>query len=125
MPSFLSPAWLEQLTALAGGDQVGSGGTVVQHVVTGGPEGDVAFVLEIEGSCVRAQPGHDDRALVTLTESWDTAVRLHRGELTAREAFLGGLIRVRGDVRRMVTAADGLAALAPAMAALRERTVGV
>ena len=125
MPSFLSREWLEQLTALAGGEHVGPDATVVQHLVTGGPDGDVAFVLEIEGSCVRARPGHDARALVTLTESWDTAARLHGGELTPRDAFLGGLIRVRGDVRQMVQAAAGLSALGPAMAALRERTVGV
>jgi hypothetical protein len=125
VPSFLSPSWLEQLTVLAGGDEVGPGATVVQHVVTGGPDGDIAFVLEIDGGRVRAQPGHDERAVVTLTEDWDTALRLHRGELTARQAFLGGLIRVRGDVRRMVPAASGLAALAPAIATLRERTVGV
>jgi hypothetical protein len=62
--------------------------------------------------------------VVTLTEAWDTAVRLHQGDLTAREAFLGGLIRVRGDVRRVLQAAAGLSSLGPALSALRERTVG-
>jgi len=125
VPSFLSPSWLEELTALAGGSEVGPAATVVQQMVTGGPDGDVVFTLEIEGGRVRARPGPDARAVVTITESWDTAARLHRGELTAREAFMGGLIRVRGDVRRMVEAATGLAALGPALAALREDTVGV
>lgn len=125
MSSFLSPPWLDQLTVLAGGDDVGPDATVVQHVVTGGPDGDISFVLEIDAGHVRARTGRDERAVVTLTETWDTARRLHRGELTARQAFLGGLIRVRGDVRRMVEAASGLSALAPAMAVLRERTVGV
>jgi len=121
---FLSPAWLEQLTALAGGDDVRPDATVIQQVVTGGPSGDIAFVLEVDGGRVRARSGRDARAVVTLTEAWDTAVRLHRGELTAREAFLGGLIRVRGDVRRVIEAAAGLSSLDPATAALRERTVG-
>ena len=125
MPSFLSSSWLDELTALTGGDEVGPDATVVQHVVTGGPGGDVAFVLEVEAAHVRARPGRDDRAVVTLTESWETAVCLHRGELTARQAFMGGLIRVRGDVRQMVEAAAGLAALGPAMTTLRERTVVV
>ena len=123
MSSFLSPAWLEQLTALAGGDEVGPDATIVQHVVTGGPSGDIAFLLEVDRGRVRASPGTDARAVVTLLQSWDTAVRLHRGELSAREAFLGGLIRVRGDVRRMTEAAAGLSALAPALATLQERTV--
>lgn len=122
MPSFLSPAWLEQLTALAGGHSVGPAPTVVQQVVTGGPDGDIAFVLEIDHGRVRARPGREDRAVVTLTESWDTAVRLHRGQVTARQAFMGGLIRVRGDVRMIVDAAAGLDSLAPALGMLREDT---
>ena len=124
MPSFLSPEWLEQLTALAGGDDVGVAPTVVQQVVTGGPEGDVAFVLEVDRGRVRVRPGTDPRATVTLVESWETAVRLHRGQVTAREAFMSGLIRVRGDVRTVVDAAAGLASLAPALASLRDDTVG-
>ena len=123
MSTFLSPEWLEQLSALAGGDQVGPDATVVQQLVTGGPDGDIAFFLEIEGGKVRARPGRDQRAVVTLNETWETAVRLHRGELTGREAFLGGLVRVRGDVRQVLAAATGLAALGPALAGLREATV--
>jgi len=120
---FLSPSWLEQLTALAGGDEVGPGATVIQQVVTGGPAGDIEFVLDVEAGRVRARPGRDARAVVTLTEAWDTALQLHRGELTAREAFLGGLIRVRGDVRLVVQAAAGLSSLGPVIASLQERTV--
>lgn len=124
MPSFLSPSWLEQLTALAGGDGIGPSPTVVQQLVTGGPDGDIAFVLEVDHGRVRARPGRDARAVVMLIESWDTAVRLHRGEVTAREAFMSGLIRVRGDVRKIADAVAGLGALAPALASLRDETVG-
>lgn len=123
VPSFLSPSWLDQLTALAGGEGVGPDAVVVQQVVTGGPDGDVAYLLDIEGGRIRARPGRDPNAVVTLTESWETAVRLHHGALTAREAFLGGLIRVRGDVRVMVEVAAGLAPLGPALDSLREETV--
>ena len=123
MSTFLSPAWLEQLSGLAGGDQVGPGASVVQQLVTGGPNGEIAYFLEIQDGRVRASPGWDERAVVTLTETWDTAVRLHRGELTARQAFMHGLVRVRGDVRQVLMAASGLAALGPALTALREDTV--
>lgn len=123
MPTFLSPEWLEQLTALAGGEAVGPGAASVQQLVKDGPDGDIAFVLQVEGNRVRARPGKEPGAVVTLIESWDTAVRLHRGELTAREAFMGGLIRVRGDVRRMVEIAAGLSSLGPALTSLRDVTV--
>ncbi len=124
MFAFLSPQWLEQLTAAAGGDAVGPGATVVQQVVTGGPDGDIAFVLEVDAGHVRARPGSDAGAVVTLTEAWETAVRIHRGELTAHDAIRAGLVKAGGDVRRLVGATAALVPLEPATSALRERTSG-
>jgi len=125
VPDFLSSSWLEELTDLAGGSEIGPDATVIQHVVTHGPAGDVAFVVEVENGRVRAQPGLDPRAVATLTEAWETALRLHRGELTAQDAFRRGLIRVRGDMRRVVEVASTLSSLAPAMAVLRASTADV
>lgn len=124
MVTFLSPSWLEQLTTAAGGDQVAPGATVVQQIVTGGPDGDVAFVLEVEAGHLRARPGFDDRATVTLTQAWDTAVRVHRGQLAPADAFRAGLVKVRGDARGLVELAATLEPLGPATTALRERTLG-
>lgn len=123
MSSFLSPAWLAQLTTLAGGDQVGPDAIVVQHRITGGPDGEIAFVIEIEGSRLRTRLGTDPNAVATLTESYTTALALHRGEITPREAFLGGLIRMSGDMRRTIEAASGLSALDPVLTLLRARRV--
>ncbi len=124
MLPFLSASWLEQLTAAAGGHDVGPEATVVQRVVTGGPDGDVAFVLEVDAGRVRATPGRDPRAVVTLTEAWETAVRIHRGELTAHDAIRSGLVKVGGDVRRLVEAAATLRSFDGATSTLRERTGG-
>lgn len=123
MFAFLSQSWLDQLTTVAGGDQVGPDAVVVQQVVTGGPQGDVAFVLEIDDGRIRARLGRDDRAAVRLTQGWDTAVRIHRGGLSPLDAFRHGLVKVGGDVRHLVDAAASLAALGPATSTLRERTV--
>ena len=123
MLPFLSASWLEQLTIAAGGHEIGPEAAVVQRVVTGGPDGEIAFVLEVDDGHVRASPGRDARAGVTITEAWDTAVRIHRGELTAHDAIRAGLVKVRGDVRRLVEAAGGLRFLGPATGLLRERTV--
>jgi hypothetical protein len=121
--TFLSPAWLEQLTAAAGGGAVGPGAAVVQLVVTGGPDGDVGVVLELEPGCFRARPGRDPQAVLTLTQSWETAWRIHRGELSAPEAFRAGLVKVRGDAAPLVELATTLGPLGPAVAPLREQTV--
>ena len=121
--AFLSPAWLEQLTAAAGGDAVGPGAAVVQLVVTAGPDGDVGVVLELEPGRVRGRPGRAPEAVVTLTLTWETAWRIHRGELSAPEAFRAGQVKVRGDAAPLVELAATLGPLGPAAAAtLREQT---
>ncbi len=122
---FLSASWLEQLTIAASGHEVGPQATVVQRVVTEGPEGEIAFVLEVDDGHVRASPGRDPSAAVTITEAWETAVRIHRGELTPHDAFRAGLVKVGGDVRRLVEAAATLGSLGVATSALREHTAGV
>ena len=124
MLPFLSASWLDELTAAADGRDVGPDATVVQQVVTGGPDGDIAYVIELDGGRVRARPGRDPRAVVTLTEAWETAVRIHRGELTAHDAIRAGLVKAGGDVRHLVGAAAALVPLEPATSALRERTSG-
>jgi len=121
--SFLSPAWLEQLTTAAGGGVVGPGAAVVQLVVRGGPDGEAAFVLEIDPGCVRARPGRAPEAAATLTLAWETAWRIHRGELSAPEAFRAGLVKVRGDATPLLELAATLNSLGPAVSPLREQTV--
>lgn len=121
--AFLSPAWLEQLTAAAGGGAKGSGSAVVQLVVTGGPDGDVAFVLEVGTGSVGARSGRDPESAVTLTLAWETAWRINRGELSAPESFRAGLVKVRGDAAPLVDLAASLSPLGPAVATLREQTV--
>lgn len=124
MLPFLSASWFEALTVAADGEGIGPDATVVQQVVTGGPDGDIAFVLEIEGKRLRATPGRDSRAVVTLTEAWGTAVRIHDGDLTAHEAIRAGLVKVGGDVRRLIEMASALTSLGPAAGVLRETTAG-
>lgn len=121
MADFLSTAWLAELSEAGGGD-VGDHPVVVQQLVHGGPHGEVAFVVEVGRGALRARPGRDEGASITLVEAWDTAVRLHRGDLTLREALLLGRIRVRGDVRRLLEAGAALGDLPTRLGPLRDRT---
>ena len=123
MFTFLSPAWLEQLTAAAGGGPHGPGAIVVQLVVTDGPDGEVAYVLKLEPGRFGARPGRDPEAGVTLTLGRETAWHIHRGELSAPEAFRAGLVKVGGDAADLMELAATLSPLGPSLAKLREQTV--
>jgi alkyl sulfatase BDS1-like metallo-beta-lactamase superfamily hydrolase len=101
---YLSQEWLDRQRDL-GRDlprEVGSS-AVVQHVVTGGPDGEVRFVLTVEDGIVAgAVLGADADADVTLTTTYADAVAILHGELDANAAFMQGRVKVVGDMGRLL-----------------------
>ena len=59
MARFLSPEWIEEMNAeLSAGERTPDGGRLVlQQVVTDGPDGDVAYAVEIDGGRVHVTSG--------------------------------------------------------------------
>jgi hypothetical protein len=57
-----------------------------------------------------------------MEQAWDTAVAVATGEMTAQEAFLGGLTRMAGDPQKLLDSQPLFGALDPVFASDRERT---
>ena len=114
---FLSPAWFDAVQeALSTSQDVAAatrGASLrLLQVVTGGPGGDVAYLVTLEGGTATVTPGPPDVAAdVTLAAAWDTAVAIATGALAPHDAFTTGRLVVRGDL-------DVLRAQAPALAGL-------
>lgn len=71
----------------------------VQHVVSGGPGGEVAYVVEVaDGQVVGATLGADDDADLTLAEKHDDAAKIVAGELAPDDAFMRGRVKVTGSM---------------------------
>ena len=71
----------------------------VQHVVSGGPGGEVAYVVEVvDGQVVGASLGADDAADLTLAERHDDAAKIVAGELAPDDAFMRGRVKVTGSM---------------------------
>ena len=114
---FLSPAWFGAVQeALARSQDVADAtrrsSLRLLQVVTGGPDGDVAYLVTVDAGAATITPGPPDVAAdVTLAAAWDTAVAIATGALAPHDAFTTGRLVVRGDL-------DVLRAQAPALAAL-------
>lgn len=104
MATFLTQEWLDLLCTLAAGLPERPGATArLQVVVTGGPDGEVRYVQHIEdGRLVACSLGGDDAADATLTESYDDAVQIAKGELDANAAFMQGRVKVTGNMGRVM-----------------------
>src|SRR5437667_185605 len=62
----------------------------VQQVVTGGPDGDKSYYMQIDNGEPKIALGEAQTPDVTLTQDYETAVAIAKGELNAQNAFMTG-----------------------------------
>ena len=105
MAKFLSQEWMERAKALAADFPETPGATVrLQQVVTGGPDGEVKYYRVIEnGKTLEQTLGEDPDADVTLTNSYEDAVKVMKGELDANAAFMQGRVKVTGNMAKIMS----------------------
>ena len=96
MPAYLSQEWLDAGRALAQEFPERAGATArLQYQVLGSPEGDVHYYWVVEnGKLQESTLGDDPDAEITLSMSYEDAVKMQKGELDANAAFMQGRIKV-------------------------------
>jgi hypothetical protein len=124
---YLSLAWIreltrevadsEALTELARDHAIG-----VTQVVTGGPEGDVTYHLQVGDGAATFGAGAADPEDVKMEQDWATAVGIATGAANAQDAFINGKIRLFGDQQALMVAQPVFGALDHIFSTVRERT---
>jgi putative sterol carrier protein len=127
VPRYLTEEWLEAAQRAVQTDRTLAAAAesvqlTVQQVVTGGPHGDAAYHVVIDNGSVRVVSGEASDATVTFTQGWDTAVAISKGEQSAQGAFMTGLIRVRGNLPKLVEYANVFGDMDDAFVELRADT---
>jgi hypothetical protein len=106
MVRFLSPEWVERQRELLAElpDEGDAGPTVrVQHVVTGGPDGDVVYHLAYQGGrVVGGGVGTDPEAEVVLTTVHAVAAEIAAGDVEPSVAFMQGRLKTEGPTTRLL-----------------------
>jgi hypothetical protein len=134
VPEFLDEDWFEALgAALKGLSGTASEPAVLESAlgigqivteVPGGPaaagvdEGEIRYtiVLSEDGSASLVRDSTEP-AQVIIVEDWLTARAIASGASSVAEMLNAGKLKVRGDARALVAAADLLARVAPVIAA--------
>lgn len=99
MAAYLSAEWFQHVREALGpaaADQ-GAPDIVLRQVVTGAPEGDVSYQIEIRAGHASLVSGSTGDADMTFTSDYPTAVAIARGQLSTQAALLEGRIRVSGN----------------------------
>ena len=105
MAKYLSQEWLDESRKLAEGQPERPGATArMQYVVTGAPEGDIRYYWILEnGKLQESKLGDLPDAEVTLTQSYEDAVKIQKGELDANAAFMQGRVKVTGNMAKLMS----------------------
>ena len=74
----------------------------VQFVVTDSPDGDVDYSLVIRDGEASLSRGPQDDADVTVTNSYETAAGISKGELNTQMAFITGKLKVAGNMAALM-----------------------
>ncbi len=104
MVRYLSAEWMTLLKEMAAEFPETPGATArLQHVITGGPDGEVRYHHVIEnGQTVEHALGDDPESEVTLTSSYDDKMKIDKGDLDASAAFMQGRVKVTGNIAKVM-----------------------
>jgi putative sterol carrier protein len=121
---FMSAEWLEALIAALNSHEGFTGATANTEMsllfnVPDAPE-DVedSYFLQIANGAATGQSGGGEDADVTITNNYETAVAISKGELNTQMAFMTGKIKVDGNMAKLMMNQAALAEFANASAGL-------
>ena len=125
MPKWLSQEWLDEARKLAESQPERPGASArMQYVVTGGPDGDIKYYWVLEnGKLLESQLGEMPDPEVTLTQSYEDALKIQKGELDANAAFMQGRVKVTGNMAKLMSLLP--LTNAPEYKALQEQIQGI
>jgi len=133
MARFLSEEWFALVRAAVAGAVEGpapepaatvaeSGPVTVRHRVTGGPGGDVDYLVRAGAGRFSVEPGATGPVDIEIVETYESAAAISQGKLTPAAAFAAGRLRLEGEVAMLAECEDDFAALGHLLAPVRAVT---
>ena len=108
MVKFLTTEWLEALEATVNAHEdftsaIASVDLTLQFDVTDPPEGKIpTYLLAITGGSLAASEGAGDEPDATISNDYETAVAISKGELNTQMAFMTGKMKVSGNMAKIM-----------------------
>ncbi len=123
MAKFLSEEWSTQaIEALRESGDVRDAtrdvDLTIQQVITGTNGGEAKYWVHVGDGGVEGGLGEAASADVTITQDYETAVAITKGELNTQAAFMQGNLKVTGNMGKLLQHQAAMQALFPVLAGL-------
>ncbi len=123
MSQFLSEQFMTEATAALNADpaftgSIGNVDLAIQFTVTDAPDGPVVYGLSIADGNAALATGELAGADLEVTNDYETAVGISKGELNTQMAFMTGKLKVSGDMAKLMLNQNVINAFAPALSGL-------
>ena len=123
MAKFLSEEWSTEAIAALNSSEDVKGATkgvdlAIQQVVTGGEGGEAKYWVKISDGNVEGGLGDAPSADVTITQDYETASAITKGELNPQAAFMQGTLKVTGNMGKLLQHQGAMQAIFPVLATL-------
>lgn len=119
---FLSTEWADAVKAQLNANEEFRSAATNQHAtiqqVIATSDGDTHYWIEIADGTIDMGVGDADGPDATITQSYDTAVKLAKSELSVVTAFMTGKVKVAGNMGLLMGLQGALSQLPPAMQAI-------
>ena len=104
---FLSQEWAETMTsALNSSDDFKSAASgksaKLQQVVTDVEGAEVKYYFVLDNGTANVSLGEVEEPEATVTQNYDTAAGLQKGEVNAQQAFMQGKLKVSGNMMKLM-----------------------
>ena len=123
MPKFLSDEYMTEATAALADDAAFNAAIAnvsldLQFVVTDAPDGEVKYYLSVGDGVGTVANGAIDEPDVTVTNDYETAVGLSKGELNTQMAFMTGKLKLDGNMAKLMMHQNVINALSSTMSGM-------
>lgn len=107
MSKFLTEGWARDVTTALNSHEgfknaIGAADLGIQFTVEGAPDGEVDYYLRSSGGSTNLAVGTLDDPDVTVSQSYDTAVAISKGDLNTQTAFMTGKLKVSGNLAKLM-----------------------
>ena len=107
MSKFLTEEWAQDVTTALNNHEgfknaIGAADLAIQFNTEEGPDGNVDYYLKSSGGTTNVAIGTLDDPDVTVTQSYETATAISKGELNTQTAFMTGKLKVSGNLAKLM-----------------------